>query len=189
MKRIFIAINLPEHIKEQFTQFQKNWPTLPCRWLKKETFHITLAFLGNRNEQELEKIYEAVKETAEKNAPFSIFLNKVCYGPPRMKPPRLVWVESEKSAKFLQLKIDLNRTLGAEKINFKPDERDSAPHITIARIKKWNWQRLEPEQRPEVDLAISLEIPVNSIEVMEAHLKRTGAEYEVLWKSLLDSLK
>lgn len=179
IKRVFAAINLSPEIENKLVEFQKNWPTLPCRWLKKETFHLTLAFLGNRNEQELEKIFKAVKQTTEKNAAFSIFLNKVCYGPEKKIPPRLIQVQGEKSAAFYQLKQDLSEFL-AKTINFVPEKRESVPHITIARIKKWDWRQIEPEQRPEINLEISLEIPVKSIEIMEAHLKPTGAEYEAL---------
>jgi len=179
LHRVFIAINLPDEIKEQLAQFQKNWPTLTCRWLKKETFHITLAFLGNRNEQELEKIYEAVKRGRENHKQFSILLNRICYGPGNMKPPRLVWAEAENSEQFLKLKKDLDKEL-VGKINFLPDKREAGAHITLARIKQWNWRRLEIEQRPEVNLEISLEIPVGSIEIMEAHLGRSGARYETL---------
>ena len=180
--RIFIAINLPEDIKEKLTRFQKNWPDLPARWLKKETLHITLGFLGNRNEKELEKIFKAIKRVGDRHKPFSILLNKICYGPSTKIPPRLVWAEAEKSQEFSKLKKDLDSLL-KKQINFLPDKRQSIAHITLARIKKWNWQRLDTEQRPEINLPISIEIPIKSIEIMESKLKRTGAEYEALWKT------
>jgi len=180
--RIFIAINLSDEIKKQLVQFQKNWPDLPARWLKKETLHITLGFLGNRNEKEVEKIFEAIKRVGDRHKPFSILLNKICYGPGTKIPPRLVWAEAEKSESFSKLKQDLDFFL-KKVINFKLEKREVTPHITLARIKKWNWKCLEPEQRPEINLPISIEIPVESIEVMESQLKRTGAEYGVLWKT------
>ncbi len=60
--RVFIAINLPEDIKNELISFQKKWPNLPCRWTKKENLHITLLFLGHLNEEELLK---DEKENAE----------------------------------------------------------------------------------------------------------------------------
>lgn len=179
IKRIFIAINLSEQIKKELNSFQTKWPDLPCRWLKQESFHITLGFLGNRNEKELEKIFGTVKEIGEQHNTFSILLNKVCYGPKKIMPPRLVWAEAEKSQEFLRLKKDLDNLL-ITKINFLPEKRESAPHIALARIKKWDWQRLELEQRPNVNLDINIEIPIFSIDIMESFLKRTGAEYKIL---------
>jgi len=179
LRRVFVAINLPEEIKDELSQFQRKWPSLPCRWLDKESFHLTLAFLGNRGDEELKKIFEAVKKTTKEKKPFSLSLNRISYGPPKMKPPRLVWAQGESSEQLLRLKKDLDREL-LQAINFSAEKRKFSLHITLARIKKWNWQRINPEERPEVNLPISLEIPVNSIEVMESQLKRRGAEYIVL---------
>ena len=196
MKRVFIAINLSDQIKEKLCDYQKQIQDLftlhrtegsgagPCRWLKKQTLHITLGFLGNRNEKELEKIFKAVKRVGERHKPFLILLNKICYGPGKMMPPRLVWAKGQKSESFSKLKQDLDFSL-KEEINFKPEKRELTPHITLARIKKWDWQRLDPEQRPEINLLISIEIPVNSIEIMESKLKRTGAEYKTLFSAEL----
>ncbi len=189
--RIFIAINLPKDIKEGLSRCQKKIEELfaphrngisgggPCRWVKKENLHLTLAFLGYLNDEQLEQVYEVVKKTAAKNKPFLIFLNKVGYGPEKKLPPRLVWIQGKKSEELLKLKKDLEELL-AQKINFLPEERNFLPHITLARIKKWNWRRIEPEERPVVDLEASFQLPVNSIEVMESHLRKTGAEYKIL---------
>ena len=177
--RIFIAINLPEKIKKELSSFQKKWPTLPCRWVKKENLHLTLAFLGYLNEEQLNVVLKITKEVVEKNGPFSISLNKTCYGPGKKFPPRLVWVQGQRSEGLSKLKKCLDRLL-SEQINFLPEKRDFLPHITLGRIKKWNFRQIEPEERPDVNIEVSLEIPVNSIEVMESHLKRTGAEYEIL---------
>jgi len=189
--RIFIAINLPKDIKEGLSRCQKKIEKLftphrnrisgagPCRWVKKENLHLTLAFLGYLNDEQLEQVYEIVKETTAKNKPFLIFLNKVGYGPRKKLPPRLIWIQGEKSEELLKLKKDLEELL-TQKINFSPEERNFLPHITLARIKKWNWRQIEPEERPVVDLEVSFQLPVNSIEVMESHLKKTGAEYEIL---------
>lgn len=178
-RRIFIAINLPEKIKEELFNFQKEWPTLPCRWVEKENLHLTLAFLGYLNDEQLIEVFKITKEVTEKNGPFSISLNRVCYGPRKEMPPRLVWVEGERSKELSKIKNDLDKLL-SEKIDFLPEEREFFPHITLGRIKKWNWRQIEPEERPEVNIEVSFEIPVNSIEVVESHLKRTGAEYEIL---------
>jgi len=179
VKRVFIAINLPGETKQGLLAIQKKFPTLPCHWVGPENLHLTLAFLGNLNEEEILKVIEAVREAVNQRQGFTFSLDKVCYGPDRKMPPRLVWIEGEKSRELAELKRNLDGLL-AEKINYKLDKRDFLPHITLSRIKIFNWKRLEPEQRPEIDLKVSFEIAVNSIEVMESQLKRTGAEYLVI---------
>jgi len=187
--RIFIAINLPEEIKKKLIDCQKKWPELPIRWTKKENLHITLIFLGYLSDEELLEICKITKEIALRNQPFLINLNKICYGPPKKLPPRMVWVEGEKSREFTVLKDDIEKSLvTSERVNFSPENRVFSPHITLGRIRVWEFRQIEPEERPEVDEEIDLNFEVNSIEVMESQLKRGGVEYTILESaSLVDS--
>ena len=186
--RIFIAINLPEDIKKKLADFQSQWPELPARWTKPENLHITLAFLGYLSDEELVKVCQITKEVAKRHEPFLINLIKVCYGPPKKMPPRMVWAEGEKSKGLADLKNNLEKSLIEGRVSFELEEREFKPHITLARIRKWDFRRFEPEERPQVDEDISLSFEVNSIEVMESQLKRGGAEYSVLESAPLANL-
>ncbi len=210
-RRIFIAINLPEDIKRKLADFRKNWPELPIRWTKPNNLHITLDFLGYLTDEELAEICKITKEAASKNSSFFVNLNKICYGPPPKagqvsdkKPPRLpkfpetlitkedkngtkkfgrprmVWAVGEKSEEFASLRDDLNRSLAVS------EKREFSPHITLGRIKQWEWKRIEPEERPEVNEDISLSFSVDSIEVMESVLKKTGPEYTIFESAELE---
>ncbi|KPJ71173.1 hypothetical protein AMJ50_03030 [Parcubacteria bacterium DG_74_3] len=179
MHRVFIAINLPEEVKKELVNRQATWPELPVRWTKRENLHITLVFLGYLKDEEVFEVCEITKEIASKHDSFAINLNKVCYGPPKKIPPRMVWVEGEKSPEVAALKNDLEGSL-LERVNFHRERRPFAPHINLGRIRAWEWRRIEAEERPKVEEEINLSFPVDSIEVMESTLKRGGAEYAVL---------
>jgi len=155
--RVFVAINLPEKIKNRLVEYEEKWPELPIRWTKKENLHITLEFLGYLTDEELIELLQKTKEIASEKESFTLHLNKICYGPTGKKPPRMVWVVGEKVK-------ELNLT----------------PHITLGRLKTWQWRQMEPEERPEVSEDIDLTFEVNSIEVMESQLKREGPEYTIL---------
>jgi len=196
--RIFIAINFPQEIKKKLAEFQSQWPELPIRWTKPENLHITLAFLGYLADEELVEVLRITKEVAPRHQPFSINLYKILYGPPKMpysetksltgrrdkianRPPRMIWVEGEKSKDLANLQIDLEKSLTSSgKIKFEPEERSFTCHITLGRIKTWEFRQIELEERPQVDEDISLSCDVNSIEVMESQLKRAGPEYTIL---------
>lgn len=173
--RVFIAINLPEDVKEELASYQSKWLELPCRWTKKDNLHITLEFLGYVSDQELLEICEIAKKTAQKHTSFEIKLDKIIYGPPKKIPPRMVWIEGEKSKELGDLKDDLAKSLG-----YNPEKGTYSPHITLGRIKTWEFKTIEPEERPEVSEDIDLTFEVNSIEVMESVLKKGGSEYTVL---------
>jgi len=180
--RIFIAINLPAEIKKELMNFQSKWPELPVRWVKIENLHITLVFLGYLNDEELVEVLKITKEVASGHEPFSINLIKVCYGPPKKMPPRMIWVEGEKSTELGKLQNNLENSLFSTPIkNLKePGARPYAPHITLGRMRQWEFRQIEPEERPVVNEDISLSFQVNSIEVMESQLKRGGSEYTIL---------
>jgi len=180
--RIFIAINLPEDTKKALTFYQSKWPELPVRWTKPENIHITLVFLGYLSDEELLEILKITREVAQRNNSFAINLNKICYGPPKKLPPRMIWVEGEKSKELGKLQPDLENSLFATSIKGleESEAKSYTPHITLGRIKQWEFRQVEPEERPIVDEDISLNFEVNSIEVMESQLKRGGSEYTIL---------
>ena len=156
--RIFIAINLPENIKKELVSYQEKWPELPIRWTKKENLHITLVFLGSLNDEEVLEICKITREVALINESFSVNLNKICYGPPKKMPPRMVWVKGEISPEFTSLKNDFDKFLStSEKIKFLPEKRDFCPHLTLGRMRTWEFRKIDPEERTEVNEEINLE--------------------------------
>jgi 2'-5' RNA ligase len=180
-RRIFIAINLPEEIKEEFERFKKRFSGLPAKWVKKENLHLTLAFLGYVKEENLSKIIETTKNVASKQAPFSLKIIKISYGPPKIFPPKMVWAIGEESENLKKLQENLKNALLKMKIpQLEEEERGFIPHITLSRIRKWEFKQMEPEERPEIDEDLNFSFEVKSIEIMESHLKRGGAEYTVL---------
>lgn len=202
--RIFIAINLPENIKKELANFQSRWPELPIRWVKPENLHITLVFLGYLSDEELLEVLKITKEVVLKHQSFTINLKKIIYGPPKKMPPRMVWAEGEKSTELGKLQKDLENSLFSTSIkgleDYNPpttlpasgrapsEARAYTPHITLGRIRTWEFRQIEPEERLIVDEDISLNFEVNSIEVMESQLKRGGSEYTVLESAPLANL-
>ncbi len=199
-----MAINLPESVKENLSLFRQKWPDLPARWTKKENLHLTLVFLGYLSDEEVLRVCELTKQIAASHKHINICLNKIFYGPPKKLPPRMIWVECDQSDELIALRKDLERSLFGE-VNFSPQDGSASSstlssgprgspqdrvfsfHITLARIKTWEWRKIDPEERPDVNEELSLSFGVNSVEVMESRLKRGGAEYSVLESAPLGS--
>lgn len=173
--RIFIAINLPEEIKKTLVNYQEKWPELPIRWTKKDNLHITLEFLGYVSDEELLKVFQDTKELASKHRSFSITLNKMCYGPPQKMPQSMNSLNSFQRSSHNGTPPKMVWVVGE-----KVQELDFSPHITLGRIRTWEFRRIEPEERPVVDEEINLTFEVNSVEVMESQLKREGPTYTIL---------
>lgn len=181
--RVFIAINPPEDIKKKLAGYQDKWPELPARWTKKDNLHITLEFLGYMQDEEILEALKTAKEIASKHNSFNVKLTKICYGPPNKIPYSRATLETGRPAEGGNRPPRMIWTVG-EKIK----ELDIVPHITLGRIKTWQWKQIEPEERPDIEEDINLNFEVNSIEVMESVLGRGGPKYTVLESFPLNDL-
>lgn len=186
--RIFIAINLSEDVKNKLAEYQEKWPELASavRWTKKDNLHITLIFLGYLNDEEVLEVSKIIKEAAETRSPFLVNLSKICYGPPKKMPPRMVWAVGESFSELTSLHNNLSKVLEGPSFQQSLQQHFSL-HITLGRIKSFEWRRIEPEERPEVDEDIDLSFEVSSIELMESELKRGGPEYTIIESFLLSN--
>lgn len=175
-KRIFIAINLPENIKKIIAQCQKEWQGMPFRLVPVQNLHLTLEFLGYISEQELEKIKKIISEIVIEFKIFNIEFEKICLGPQETRP-RLVWLKGKPNKNLSALKDKLDNVLVNASL-YKKENRPILPHITLARIKEWEWRRLF--KKPEIDIPINLSIEVKCLEIMESILKPSGTEYKII---------
>ncbi len=179
-RRIFIAVNPIQKIKEKIFNYQEICPDLPVRWTQKKNLHITVSFLGKVKDKALSKIIEKTRKTAKKHTPFFITLNKMCYGPPNKKPG-MVWMTGKKSKQLGSLKADLEKELfNLSNRRVSAYRRGFSPHVTLGRLRRKKFNRLRPEERPNIARKVFIKFEVVSIDIMESELKRGGARYTIL---------
>ncbi len=177
--KIFIAINLPKDIRRSLARQQQKFPELPAKWTPEENLHITMVFLGDITDVELGEVCMTAKEVASRHEAVDVQLTGIGYGPDEKLPPRMLWASGEKSKQLSSLKKDLENAF-VEKINFKPDTKIFAPHITLARISAFEWRNINPEERPEVAQAIDVVFTAETIDVMESEMKKGGPAYTII---------
>jgi 2'-5' RNA ligase len=180
LHRIFLAINIPEPLKQEMLSFKEKLPEIPCKWTLPENLHFTLVFLGNTSDKELEEILLLVKEVGGQHKKFSITLSHIQYGSSR-NVPRMIWATGHTPKELLALQKDLEQAFNASTIlHFTPEKRPYTLHLTLARLNGFELQSMEQDELPIIDEEVSWEIPVNSFEVMESKLKPGGAEYDIV---------
>lgn len=171
MKRLFVAINLPEALKEKiFETLSKEIDPKKLKVVKKENLHLTLAFLGYFPEekiQELEEKLSGVKELQE----FEIELTGIgCF------KNRVLWLGMEKGKQeAIELNKKVNELLGLE------SERFSA-HLTLARNKEFSGKELNELIKKLEEKRFSATTKINSVELMESKLTPNGPIYSVVKK-------
>ncbi len=179
--RVFIAINLPSKAKDRLEEEKKSLQEQSdidyARWTKKDNLHITLAFLGWVKESDLRKIEDCVRKVSAEFGVFKIKLKQAEYGPEKTMPPRLIWIRAESSVLEMFQKR-LSKAFGA--CGFKIEEREFAPHLTLARVNAMKFCAIDPQERPQIESGFELEFEAKSVEIMQNRLTRNGAEYKIL---------
>ena len=125
--RLFTAIPMPEHVKEQLAEFQQ--PIEGVRWQDKDKLHLTLKFLGDTDAQKAEKLQEELQEI-ELNA-FSLTLKGFGYFP-EGKKPSVLWAGIEPNDSLTSLYQSIEQVCTS--LGFEEDNRSFKPHVTVARV-------------------------------------------------------
>ncbi len=173
--RVFIAVTIDDRTKERISQIQEFLKKIGdgVRWVRPQAMHLTLKFLGEIVEDELDRIYEASLRAVCQKKLFPISFGG--FGVfPNLTSPRVIWMGIEEGREEL---VDLAKNLEVElaKIGYPPEKRGFTPHLTLGRVKGWvDRRRLE-----NVLVSYQIEgirgIEAEKIEVMKSDLRPTGA--------------
>lgn len=129
--RLFVALDLPEESREGLVAWGREALADPAlRPVVPESLHVTLAFLGNRPEEELEAIAAAVEESAAP-APW-VELRDPEQRPARGRARLYALPAISPGAEALQ--AGLAQKL-VEAGFYEPEKRPFWPHVTVARVR------------------------------------------------------
>jgi len=126
--RLFIAIELPDHYKKALGELRTAIPG--ARWVAAEQIHLTLAFLGEVDEDTAGRLIAGLARI-QTNA-FELGLTGTgCF--PNRQRPRVVWVGVKAETRLLELAAAVHDTVLA--CGIAQEERPFSPHLTLARLK------------------------------------------------------
>ena len=132
MTRLFVAIDLPEEVKEELLKIQKKLSTNAAKisWAYKKQFHLTLKFIGEVKEDKFNDIIARLEKIDFKE--FNLCLEKIGFFPDLRKGDlKVIWVSisPEKKVMELQQKVD------EELLDIFSSEQKFQSHITLGRVK------------------------------------------------------
>jgi RNA 2',3'-cyclic 3'-phosphodiesterase len=128
MPRLFVAIDLPDDVKDQMGKICSG--ISGARWVRREQMHLTLRFIGEVNDSQAEVIKPAL--VATKIAPFVMTLKGVGQFPSKGHP-RVLWVGVSAPPSLTELQQYIEKSL--VKQGFAPEDKPFSAHITLARFK------------------------------------------------------
>lgn len=182
-KRLFLAINLPEKIKDKIEKILEKIRfdfSNDIRFLDRKNWHLTIVFLGYQPSEAFKPILEAMKNVASNFDPPKIELTDIAYGP-KGAAPRMIWLNgSLATANSLgSLKTNLEAGLEEGGVRFKKEHRRFQAHITLARFRS-----VKVAELPPLAEKFQEKFQANNLDLMESHLARSGANYEILQRFL-----
>lgn len=167
--RLFIAIEPPDDLKTALVRLRVDVPG--ARWVPTEQLHLTLAFLGEVEENRAGELSERL--ALIHTPPFHLsFSGTGCF--PNRHRPRVLWAGLEPHPGLMRLAAGVHGAVLA--CGIPQEERPFSPHITLARLKF-------PAAR-EVDAFLAMPqklklppFPVREIILFQSRLTPHGAEH------------
>lgn len=179
MIRAFIAVDLDDPVIEKVcnaVEILKPRIT-EIRWLRKENLHLTLKFLGNIAESQVEPITAALRHPLGLFSPCTISAKGLGVFPD-FRRPKILWVGLT-GDQLVQLAAEIESALMP--IGFTPENRAFTPHLTIGRWREGS--RPAKNLRQEIDSLNDFEFgacAVRQIVLFQSVLKPEGASYSEL---------
>lgn len=129
--RVFIAIDVEvnERIHQLYQALSNTGAKL--KMVEPENMHLTLKFLGEVDEQTVERVKEQMRDAVADISPYTAALQGVGVFPGRQHI-KVVWIGFQDRGETVALSKNIDEhlfTLGFKK------ERNFHPHVTIARMK------------------------------------------------------
>jgi RNA 2',3'-cyclic 3'-phosphodiesterase len=134
--RTFIAVAIPAPLGEKLTRLKARLaPEIPAvRWTSTLPFHVTLVFLGDVRNADLNQVCAVVSEAASPVPPFEVRVQGIGAFPNPARP-RVIWagLKSPEPSPLVQLRETIARNLA--RIGYRSDKDRFTPHATLGRIK------------------------------------------------------
>jgi len=175
--RLFVALDLPEEMREGIAAWGREALVDPAlRPVAPESLHVTLAFLGQRPEMEIERIAAVVADNAGP-APWVELLDPVAR-PPRGRSRLFALPALSPGTEALQAGVSHGLEVAGL---YQSEKRPFWPHITVARVRP----EVRGSRRPAVVAEPPGELPAGLREarvcrrmtLYRSELKPTGARY------------
>jgi RNA 2',3'-cyclic 3'-phosphodiesterase len=173
--RLFVALDLPAAVRAGIGAWGGRELADPAlRRSSEESLHVTFAFLGSRDEAEVEPVAAAVRACAGAAAPL-LELQDPVQRPPRGRARIFALPVLSAGAEQIQAEVGARLVeLGA----YKPEKRPFWPHVTVARART-EGKRPKGVERAPGALPKALKEPFYGVRLSlyRSQLQPTGARY------------
>lgn len=183
--RAFIAISLSEEIyrglDNVIIELKEHLQDAPLRWVPTRNIHLTIKFLGNVSESNLEVLKNTLQREISSNPSFEISVGR--FGAfPSVNRPRVLWVGMEAPSPLFTIQAGIESLTA--RLGYPKEAKLFSPHLTLARVAR----NASPQEVRFISQMISgYEVGflgafrVGEIHIFRSDLQRNGAVYTRLF--------
>ena len=192
MLRAFIAVQLSDALKRQIGSVQaelnralsgsgKGGKAAKIGWAQPEGIHLTLKFLGDIQEAQVDALREVLSKAAASARPFTLEASGLGAFP-NSRAPRVIWLglhgSNDDVGELRRLQAAVED--GAAALGFAKEARAFTPHLTLARIRdRVEAGALEPVFNAQPNRVVG-GFTASSVELIKSELRPSGAVYTTL---------
>lgn len=182
--RVFIAIAVPDLIKEQIKTTQDRLCTgfnrRSVRWTNPDHFHLTLRFLGRVEAGSVASLVDTLRTVCQSVRPLQLRAKGVGFFP-SSRAPRVIWVGVHESEERL---ASFQQTVQRASLGFtsEPAEERFSGHITLGRTKRLSRNETTTLARTAERYSGTTfgEWRAHEVHVMRSQLSAVGAVHSLL---------
>lgn len=161
--RLFFTVELSRDLSTQLIDYQSSIELEDARPVPPANFHITLSFLGETSERQLDDILSNLQEP--ELSPFEVRIGDLIFW---QKQGIVALGVEDPDDNLARLKSNLESQLNHLSIR-QFDKKDFVPHITLFR------KALQP---PKHNVPFSAKLKVNRVSLMHSQKARDGVFYD-----------
>ncbi len=178
-KRIFIAIELPDRVKEMLAARSVQLARLAgdVKTVARDNLHITLHFLGQVERSALEEMQALLADVCRGRGALRMRIGTAgCF--PGLRQPRIVFIRAVRASGPDPQALQKDIGAGLARTGLAVDTRPWEPHITIGRLRKAGPRACDAVRAFIASSSESgYEFEAGSIAVFSSVLKAEGPRY------------
>ncbi|RQW91012.1 MAG: RNA 2',3'-cyclic phosphodiesterase [Geobacter sp.] len=176
MERIFIALKVKpgESLLRIHSSLIAVLGGERINWTYPSNIHLTLAFLGNTEDDLIKIVSIMLKQKCTGFGEFSFTLKETGVFK-NYHDPRVIWIGIENNETLMKLYDEINT--GLKDAGFKTENRPFRPHITLGRIKSIRNTDILRSSLEKYQNAFIQEVLVREVILFESILNTSGPEY------------
>jgi len=128
--RIFLGIDLDDEIRTKIARFLDGVRGFApdARWVRPESLHITLKFIGEQKPEQVEAISERLRQVQDSAMEIRLGAHGFF---PSAKSPRVFWIGIQAGPELTALAATIDAAVA--ELGIPREDRAFSPHLTLAR--------------------------------------------------------